>query len=74
MTGVDSEEHIGTKLLQKKLAVFVSGGGSNFRSIYEACVRGLVPGDVVALVTNNRGDLDLNVNVSGIVSICDILL
>ncbi|KAL6546805.1 Phosphoribosylglycinamide formyltransferase (GART) [Orobanche minor] len=37
---------------RKNLAVFVSGGGSNFRSIYEATVHGSVHGDVVALVTN----------------------
>ncbi|GKV14946.1 hypothetical protein SLEP1_g25743 [Rubroshorea leprosula] len=40
---------------RKKLAVFVSGGGSNFRSIHEACVRGSVNGDVVVLVTNKEG-------------------
>ncbi|KAJ4980913.1 hypothetical protein NE237_031750 [Protea cynaroides] len=37
---------------RKKLAAFVSGGGSNFRSIQEATVRGSVHGDVVVLVTN----------------------
>ncbi|CAM8985486.1 unnamed protein product [Rhodiola kirilowii] len=36
----------------KRLAVFVSGGGSNFRSIYEASLDGYVNGDVVVLVTN----------------------
>ncbi|XP_057952774.1 phosphoribosylglycinamide formyltransferase, chloroplastic isoform X2 [Malania oleifera] len=40
--------------LRKKLAVFVSGGGSNFRSIHEASVRGSVYGDVVVLVTNKH--------------------
>lgn len=39
----------------KKLAVFVSGGGSNFRSIYEATLNGSVHGDIVALVTNKHG-------------------
>lgn len=34
------------------MAVFVSGGGSNFKSIHEASVNGLVYGDVAVLVTN----------------------
>ncbi|CAK7343808.1 unnamed protein product [Dovyalis caffra] len=37
---------------RKKLAVFVSGGGSNFKSIHEACFQGLIHGDIVVLVTN----------------------
>ncbi|CAN1325537.1 Phosphoribosylglycinamide formyltransferase, chloroplastic [Linum perenne] len=37
---------------RKRLAVFVSGGGSNFKSIHQACLDGSLPGDVVALVTN----------------------
>ncbi|XP_048127737.1 phosphoribosylglycinamide formyltransferase, chloroplastic isoform X2 [Rhodamnia argentea] len=41
--------------VKKKLAVFVSGGGSNFQSIHEACVAGSVHGEVVALVTNKGG-------------------
>ncbi|CAM8890543.1 unnamed protein product [Rhodiola kirilowii] len=36
----------------KRLAVFVSSGGSNFRSIYEASLDGSVNGQVVVLVTN----------------------
>ncbi|KAL5773154.1 hypothetical protein ACOSQ2_013078 [Xanthoceras sorbifolium] len=40
---------------KKKLAVFVSGGGSNFRSIHEGCVGGWVHGDVSVLVTNKHG-------------------
>lgn len=40
---------------KKNLAVFVSGGGSNFRSIYEATLNGSVHGDVVVLVTNKHG-------------------
>ncbi|XP_022721046.1 phosphoribosylglycinamide formyltransferase, chloroplastic-like [Durio zibethinus] len=39
---------------RKRLAVFVSGGGSNFRAIHQACVEGSVNGDVVVLVTNKR--------------------
>uniref|UniRef100_A0A1D1YZK8 Phosphoribosylglycinamide formyltransferase, chloroplastic n=1 Tax=Anthurium amnicola TaxID=1678845 RepID=A0A1D1YZK8_9ARAE len=42
-------------LPRKKLAVFVSGGGSNFRSIHEAAIRGSVHGDVVVLVTDKPG-------------------
>lgn len=37
---------------KKKLAVFVSGGGSNFRSIHEASLEGLVHGEIVVVVTN----------------------
>ncbi|CAL5206521.1 unnamed protein product [Lathyrus oleraceus] len=37
---------------RKKLAVFVSGGGSNFKSIHEASKRGSLHGDVIVLVTN----------------------
>lgn len=42
-------------LRRKKLAVFVSGGGSNFKAIHEATLAGSVHGDVVALVTNKPG-------------------
>jgi folate-dependent phosphoribosylglycinamide formyltransferase PurN len=41
---------------RKRLAVFVSGGGSNFRAIHEAALRGAVHGDVVALVTDKPGE------------------
>ncbi|XP_072072918.1 phosphoribosylglycinamide formyltransferase, chloroplastic isoform X3 [Arachis hypogaea] len=37
---------------RKKLAVFVSGGGSNFKSIHEASLKGSLHGDVLVLVTN----------------------
>lgn len=37
---------------KKKFAVFVSGGGSNFRAIHEATLQGSVQGEVVVLVTN----------------------
>ncbi|PKA48740.1 Phosphoribosylglycinamide formyltransferase, chloroplastic [Apostasia shenzhenica] len=40
---------------RKKLAVFVSGGGSNFRSIHDSSVNGLIHGDVVVLVTDKPG-------------------
>ncbi|KAL8469099.1 hypothetical protein ACS0TY_032077 [Phlomoides rotata] len=43
-----------TIIRRKNLAVFVSGGGSNFRSIYEATLGGSVLGDVVVLVTNKH--------------------
>jgi phosphoribosylglycinamide formyltransferase len=41
---------------RKRLAVFVSGGGSNFRSIHEAALGGKVNGDMVVLVTDKPGD------------------
>lgn len=40
---------------EKRLAVFVSGGGSNFRAIHEACVDGRIRGKVVAVVSNKPG-------------------
>ncbi|KAJ4713168.1 phosphoribosylglycinamide formyltransferase, chloroplastic-like [Melia azedarach] len=52
VTDEKNEEKDGIK--KKKLAVFVSGGGSNFRSIHAACVGGSVHGDVVVLVTNKH--------------------
>ncbi|KAL5572813.1 hypothetical protein UlMin_022410 [Ulmus minor] len=53
--GFAIEQNIRTGIRRKKLAVFVSGGGSNFRSIREACLQGSVQGEVVVLVTNKRG-------------------
>lgn len=51
-----SEEKCRSKSsLRKNLAVFVSGGGSNFRSIHNASSNGLIHGDVVVLVTNKPG-------------------
>ncbi|XP_059307158.1 phosphoribosylglycinamide formyltransferase, chloroplastic [Lycium ferocissimum] len=45
---------VNKELKKKKLAVFVSGGGSNFRSIYEATLEGIVHGEVAVLVTNKH--------------------
>ncbi|XP_030491419.2 phosphoribosylglycinamide formyltransferase, chloroplastic [Cannabis sativa] len=53
--GGSSGEDLRSGTRRKKLAVFVSGGGSNFRSIYEASVQGSILGDIVVLVTNKRG-------------------
>ncbi|XP_076939020.1 phosphoribosylglycinamide formyltransferase, chloroplastic-like [Bidens hawaiensis] len=39
---------------RKNLAVFVSGGGSNFRAVHEATVRGDVHGQFVVLITNKH--------------------
>ncbi|KAL6646112.1 hypothetical protein ACP70R_017720 [Stipagrostis hirtigluma subsp. patula] len=50
--GVDSD---GGGVTRKRLAVFVSGGGSNYRAIHEAAGHGRVNGDVVALVTDKPG-------------------
>lgn len=44
-----------SRVRRKRLAVFVSGGGSNFRSIHEAALGGRVNGVVVALVTDKPG-------------------
>ncbi|RZS02297.1 hypothetical protein BHM03_00032324 [Ensete ventricosum] len=40
---------------RKRLAVFVSGGGSNFKAIHEATKRGLVHGDITVMVTDKPG-------------------
>ncbi|XP_020251650.1 phosphoribosylglycinamide formyltransferase, chloroplastic-like isoform X3 [Asparagus officinalis] len=45
-------QHFENAVRRKRLAVFVSGGGSNFRSIHEATLGGSIPGDVVVLVTD----------------------
>ncbi|XP_060188513.1 phosphoribosylglycinamide formyltransferase, chloroplastic-like [Lycium barbarum] len=45
---------VNKELKKKKLAVFVSGGGSNFKSIYEATLEGIVHGEVAVLVTNKH--------------------
>ncbi|KAF3451557.1 hypothetical protein FNV43_RR07652 [Rhamnella rubrinervis] len=52
---VTSGEDLTSGVRRKKLAVFVSGGGSNFRSIHEASLRGSIHGDIVVLVTNKLG-------------------
>lgn len=52
---VTSGEDWRSGVRRKKLAVFVSGGGSNFRSIHEASLRGSIHGDIVVLVTNKLG-------------------
>lgn len=44
---------------RKRLAVFVSGGGSNFRSIHEATLGDSVHGDVMVLVTDKPGTVFL---------------
>ncbi|KAG1342743.1 phosphoribosylglycinamide formyltransferase, chloroplastic [Cocos nucifera] len=54
-SSVETEGGSGTPLRRKKLAVFVSGGGSNFRAIHEATVEGSIYGDVTVLVTDKRG-------------------
>jgi phosphoribosylglycinamide formyltransferase len=48
----------GVGVERRRLAVFVSGGGSNFRAIHDAALGGEVNGDVVALVTDKPGDDD----------------
>lgn len=55
LVDVTSGEDLTSGVRRKKLAVFVSGGGSNFRSIHEASLRGSIHGDIVVLVTNKPG-------------------
>jgi hypothetical protein len=40
-------EHIDTAGSKKRLAVFVSGGGSNFKAIHAACQKGTINAEVV---------------------------
>nr|XP_018675888.1 PREDICTED: phosphoribosylglycinamide formyltransferase, chloroplastic-like isoform X2 [Musa acuminata subsp. malaccensis] len=51
-----TNDHTSQKSTQRKrLAVFVSGGGSNFKAIHEATKQGLVHGDITVLVTDKPG-------------------
>eukprot|EP00892_Ulva_mutabilis_P006985 jgi/Ulvmu1/4659/UM002_0390.1 len=36
----------------KRLGIFVSGGGSNFRAIHESCLSGRIKGSIVVVVTD----------------------
>ncbi|KAI3712166.1 hypothetical protein L1987_70715 [Smallanthus sonchifolius] len=53
-TTFDEEGSLEKGVRRKNLAVFVSGGGSNFRAVHQATVRGDVLGSFVALVTNKN--------------------
>ncbi|XP_027185305.1 phosphoribosylglycinamide formyltransferase, chloroplastic-like [Coffea eugenioides] len=46
------EDSVKAKVRRKNLAVFVSGGGSNFKSLHEATVNGFIHGDISVLITN----------------------
>ena len=37
----------------KKIAVFVSGGGSNFKAIHHQIKQGKIPGEIVLVISNN---------------------
>jgi hypothetical protein len=47
--GAGSGDKVAAK---KRLAVFVSGGGSNFKAIHESIQNGTCNGDIVVVVTN----------------------
>ena len=49
------EDSVRAKVRRKNLAVFVSGGGSNYKSLHEATVNGFIHGDISVLVTNKPG-------------------
>jgi phosphoribosylglycinamide formyltransferase len=40
-------EHVEAGSSKKRLAVFVSGGGSNFKAIHAACQKGIINAEVV---------------------------
>jgi hypothetical protein len=46
-------EHVDTAGSKKRLAVFVSGGGSNFKAIHTACQKGLINAEVVVSRTRD---------------------
>eukprot|EP00250_Pteridium_aquilinum_P014804 c22209_g1_i1 orf=252-1160(-) len=48
----ESEQATGSGFLRKKLAVFVSGGGSNFQTLHEASLQNKVFGDFVVVVSD----------------------
>ena len=43
--------------LRKKLAVFVSGGGSNFRTIHKASMENKIYGDISVVVSDKPGGM-----------------
>lgn len=53
----DEKESSKSDIRKKNLAVFVSGGGSNFRAVHQAILSGDVNGQFVVLVTNKQGKL-----------------
>ncbi|KAH7424659.1 hypothetical protein KP509_11G018400 [Ceratopteris richardii] len=48
----ENVENKDTGFQRKKLAVFVSGGGSNFRALHEACLQNRIFGDCVLVVSD----------------------
>ncbi|MFO8030094.1 MAG: phosphoribosylglycinamide formyltransferase [Cyclonatronaceae bacterium] len=44
---------------KKRIVVFASGGGSNFRAIHQACLNREIPADIVALISDSRKALAL---------------
>ncbi|CAN6475677.1 unnamed protein product [Victoria cruziana] len=46
------EESTGYELKRKRVAVFVSGGGSNFKSLHQAMIQDRIHGEVVVVVTD----------------------
>ncbi|WCJ36693.1 Phosphoribosylglycinamide formyltransferase chloroplastic [Euphorbia peplus] len=49
------EDYNKPEVKKKKLAVFVSGGGSNFKTIHDSCIQGSIHGDIVVVVTDKHG-------------------
>lgn len=42
-----------------RIAVLISGGGSNLQALMEACASGLIPGKIVLVISNNPDALGL---------------
>ena len=44
----------------KKIAIFASGGGSNFKAIYKQIISGDIPAEICLVVSNNPGSDAIN--------------
>ena len=54
----------------KNIAVFVSGGGSNFRAIHKQTLNGNIPGEIVLVVSNNPNCGAINYAEENALSTC----
>ena len=47
----------------KKIAIFASGGGSNFKAIYEKIISGYIPAEISIVISNNSNCGAINFSV-----------
>ena len=55
--GAEASDRKDDESERTKLAVFVSGGGSNFRSIHAGCLSNVIHGDIAFVVSDKPGEL-----------------